>query len=270
MTPFICRGLPGLFVVLALAWLVAGCAGRSVSSSAQDLALVPGPPPKAASAPAPPVSEAPLPSAREAEQPPAAPPAVKSEEPAPPPAEKPPEVAAVAPPAPPPPPAQPREKQAEAPVPPPVPEEARVTESAVAPLPAESPKAPPSEVAAVAPAAPPPTVEPLSLSDVFFDFDQFVLRDDARPTLEQNAERLKKQDGWKLLIEGHCDERGTAAYNLVLGERRAQTVRDYLANLGLPAAHMTVTSFGKEKPFCTEHSHACWQQNRRAHFVMEK
>jgi peptidoglycan-associated lipoprotein len=208
--------------------------------------------------PAPPAPESPKveapaeqPVARETEQPPAAEPQAP----------------------PPPAPEPPREQAAETTVPPKPVEEARVTEPEVAPPPppaAEPPAPPPAPEppAPVAAVTPPPA--PPALSDVFFDFDKFVIRDDAKPTLERNASVLKGREGWKLLIEGHCDERGTSAYNLVLGERRAQATRDYLASLGLPASQITVTSFGKEKPFCTEHSHACWQENRRAHFVTEK
>lgn len=107
-----------------------------------------------------------------------------------------------------------------------------------------------------------------AIGDVFFDYDQFTLRNDARTTLEANARWLKSRNGVKVLIEGHCDERGTSAYNLVLGERRADSVKHYLQDLGVRASQVHVTSFGKEKPFCTEHREVCWQQNRRAHFVV--
>jgi peptidoglycan-associated lipoprotein len=104
------------------------------------------------------------------------------------------------------------------------------------------------------------------LSDVYFDFDQFLIRTDARSTLETDAKGL--QNGGKtVLIEGHCDERGTMAYNLVLGERRARAVRQYLQELGISSFRLQITSYGKERPFCTDHSEACWQSNRRAHFV---
>lgn len=105
-----------------------------------------------------------------------------------------------------------------------------------------------------------------SLGDVFFDYDRSALRHEAKSTLEENARWLKSQNGVKVLIEGHCDERGTLAYNLVLGERRAQSVQRYLQELGVPASQIHITSYGKERPFCREHREACWQQNRRAHF----
>ena len=103
--------------------------------------------------------------------------------------------------------------------------------------------------------------------DVYFDYDQFVIRSDARAVLEANARSLKAENSRKLLIEGYCDERGTVEYNLVLGERRAQTAKQYLQDLGVPSSRIQITSYGKEKPFCLDHSEACWQSNRRAHFV---
>ena len=144
--------------------------------------------------------------------------------------------------------------QVEKPIPPPVVEEARVAEQPIAPAP---PSQPP-----VSQAKPIP-----ELADVFFDFDRIVIRDDARSGLEANTGLLKSQSGVKILIEGHCDERGTSAYNLVLGERRAQASAQYLRDLGVPSSQMQITSYGKERPFCAEHSEACWQSNRRAHFT---
>jgi peptidoglycan-associated lipoprotein len=92
---------------------------------------------------------------------------------------------------------------------------------------------------------------------------------DASPTLDTDARLLKAENGWKLIISGHGDERGTSAYNLVLGERRAQTVKKYLEDLGIPSSQMQIVSYGKEKPFCNDHSEDCWQKNRRAHFVVQ-
>jgi len=138
------------------------------------------------------------------------------------------------------------------PVTPPAVKESRVTEQPVA----------------AAPLSPVPQVGTRAgLSDIFFDFDRFVIRDDARSGLEANAGLLKSRSGEKILIEGHCDERGTGAYNLVLGERRAQAAARYLQDLGVSSSQMQITSYGKERPFCEEHSEACWQSNRRAHFT---
>jgi peptidoglycan-associated lipoprotein len=102
---------------------------------------------------------------------------------------------------------------------------------------------------------------------VFFDFDKSLLRTEARATLEANAAALKADLAGEIVIEGHCDERGTSEYNMVLGERRARAVQRYLEDLGISASRMRIVSFGKERPFCLEHSEACWQSNRRAHFV---
>jgi len=124
---------------------------------------------------------------------------------------------------------------------------------------------------AVAPSTPvTPSVHPAdrgSLADVYFDFDQFLIRPEAGPVLKADAQMLKADIGHQVLIEGHCDERGTLAYNLVLGERRARAVRQYLEDLGVPASAMQITSYGKERPFCRDHSEGCWQSNRRAHFA---
>jgi len=119
------------------------------------------------------------------------------------------------------------------------------------------------------PSPPAPVVES-SLSDVFFDFDQYAIRSDAVPILEKDAELLKstyKDSG--VLIEGHCDERGTVEYNLELGKRRAQAVKNYLLDLGIQESRIRIVSYGKERPFCTESEPSCWQKNRRGHFVRQ-
>ncbi len=106
------------------------------------------------------------------------------------------------------------------------------------------------------------------LKDVFFDFDQYVIRKDALPVMEANAMWIKGAAGKTVLIEGHCDERGTQAYNLVLGEKRARSAKRYLEDLGIPAARLKTTSFGEMRPFCKERDETCYQLNRRAHFVV--
>ncbi len=109
------------------------------------------------------------------------------------------------------------------------------------------------------------------LSDVFFDYDQFAIREDAVSLLEANAKLLtEKFAGHDIIIEGHCDQRGTQSYNIVLGERRAKAVQGFLKDLGIPEEKLQIVSFGKEKPFCTEQTEACWQENRRGHFVIKK
>ena len=105
------------------------------------------------------------------------------------------------------------------------------------------------------------------LADVFFDLDQSEIRADARGPLQANADWMKK---WteQIMLEGHGDSRGSSEYNLALGSRRANSVKDYLVSLGVPATRVTVVSKGKEAPFCTEENEACWRQNRRGHFVI--
>ncbi len=106
------------------------------------------------------------------------------------------------------------------------------------------------------------------LSDAFFDYDQSDLREDARSVLAGDAQWLKKHATVQVLIEGHCDERGTAAYNLALGDRRANAAKEYLISLGIDGSRLRTVSYGKERPFCTEANESCWQKNRRAHLVI--
>jgi len=110
---------------------------------------------------------------------------------------------------------------------------------------------------------------PKNLTDVFFDYDQFRIRQDAITVLENNAKVLIWRYPMRMVvIQGHCDERGTEEYNLILGERRAVAVKNYLVDLGVPEENIQVISYGKEKPFCLEHSRKCWQQNRRSHLLI--
>ena len=113
---------------------------------------------------------------------------------------------------------------------------------------------------------------PMSLGDVrdlYFDFDRAAIRGDAKATLDEDARVLAAHHPKAIVVEGYCDERGTSAYNLVLGERRARSVKSYLEALGAKY-DVTVVSFGKEKPICSEQSEACWQKNRRAHLAEQK
>jgi peptidoglycan-associated lipoprotein len=133
-----------------------------------------------------------------------------------------------------------------------------------------SPSGSDAGTSSVAPfSAPAPLAESGGLADVFFDFDQFTLRGDARASLEANAKWLKNSTVKSVLIEGHCDERGTEAYNLVLGEKRAKSAKRYLEDLGVPGARLKTVSFGKTRPFCKERDENCYQLNRRAHFVVK-
>lgn len=106
------------------------------------------------------------------------------------------------------------------------------------------------------------------LRDIFFAYDSFAITDEGRQALSRDAEWLKANPNVRLKIEGHCDERGTSAYNLVLGEKRAKAVRNYLVELGVGANRLTVVSYGKERPFCKEHAESCYAQNRRGHLVV--
>jgi peptidoglycan-associated lipoprotein len=129
-------------------------------------------------------------------------------------------------------------------------------------------------VAAPPPPPPPqptgPTDEELfrtNVHDVFFDFNKADIRTDAHDGLAQSAEFLRSHPQFKVTIEGHCDERGSTEYNLVLGDRRAAAVKNYLVQLGISADRLNTVSYGKEKPFCTESNEACWQRNRVGHPV---
>lgn len=105
------------------------------------------------------------------------------------------------------------------------------------------------------------------LRPVFFDFDKYDLRPEATKTLADDAARIKEYAQFKVRVEGHCDERGTVEYNLALGEKRARSSRDYLTSLGVPAARLTIISFGKERPADPGHNESAWAKNRRAEFI---
>ena len=105
------------------------------------------------------------------------------------------------------------------------------------------------------------------LRDVFFAFDSWTISEEGRQALTRDAEWIRANPKALLKIEGHCDERGTQAYNLVLGEKRAKAVRNYLADLGVGATRLSVVSYGKERPFCKDHEEFCYEQNRRGHLV---
>ncbi len=161
-------------------------------------------------------------------------------------------------------------------VPPPLP-------PATAPAPLGTPPPAPPRTSTSAPARPasaPPTAEELfdresldqlnrqhPLTDAFFDYDSSTLRDDARTALQTDAAWLEKWRTTAIRIDGHCDERGTAEYNLALGQRRAQAVQAYLVSFGVDSKRILINSLGKESPFCTSaNNDSCWSQNRRGHF----
>jgi peptidoglycan-associated lipoprotein len=106
-----------------------------------------------------------------------------------------------------------------------------------------------------------------SVKDIYFDYDRFDLRAEDQAAVDANAAFLKSHPSIKFTIEGHCDERGSTDYNLALGDNRANSARAALIKAGVAASQIKVISFGKEKPFCSESSESCWQQNRRDHFV---
>lgn len=106
------------------------------------------------------------------------------------------------------------------------------------------------------------------LKEIYFDYDRYDVRPDARETLKANAQWLKTNSSARVEIEGHCDERGTNEYNLALGAKRAQAAKDYLASLGISPERLSTISYGEEVPVCKEQNENCWQKNRRARFVI--
>lgn len=140
---------------------------------------------------------------------------------------------------------------------------AAVVEEAVVVAPAPAP-APEPEV------APPPPVEAPALEDIHFDFDKYNIRPDAREVLSNDYAILKGTPSAKVLVEGHCDERGSKAYNMALGQRRADSTRDYLVSLGMDASLLSTISYGKERPLDPGHDEEAWAKNRRAHFVISE
>jgi peptidoglycan-associated lipoprotein len=126
--------------------------------------------------------------------------------------------------------------------------------------------------------APPPPVATMSaeeefaanVKDVFFDYDKYNIQADAQTTLSQDAAYLSSHPNVKILIGGYCDERGSDEYNLGLGQNRANSAKKVLVAAGIDASRIRVISYGKEKPFCTESTEACWQENRRAGFTLDR
>jgi peptidoglycan-associated lipoprotein len=127
-----------------------------------------------------------------------------------------------------------------------------------------------------APAPPPAKTASLDelfmkeVRDAFFDYDSAQIRSDAQHALQQTATFLKSYPNARVTVEGYCDDRGSTEYNLALGQRRANAVKEYLVSLGVSATNLSTTSWGKEKQFCSEENESCWQQNRRGHFTLNK
>jgi peptidoglycan-associated lipoprotein len=145
-----------------------------------------------------------------------------------------------------------------------------------APAPAPPPPvatAPPAPAPAPAPAPPRPAPAEFksleALKDVFFAFDRSVITAESARTLDAGAEWMKANPTALVLVEGHCDERGTNAYNLALGDRRARAAQEYLVKRGVPASRITTITYGEERPTCSELTESCWARNRRAHFLVK-
>jgi peptidoglycan-associated lipoprotein len=129
------------------------------------------------------------------------------------------------------------------------------------------------------PPPPPPSTNPVppedrlsgEVQDIYFDYDKTDIRSDARDTLNKDAGAIKAIlsdfPNFTIIVEGHCDERGSAEYNLGLGDRRASAAKEFLQQLGVPADRIKTVSYGKERPQCTEQTESCWQKNRRVHFA---
>ena len=148
--------------------------------------------------------------------------------------------------------------------------------STTASTPAPAPQMQSSQPGPAAATTPSPVRPPIKdfaavpeLQDVFFDFDKYDIRPGDAKTLDSNASWLKSNPTHLVLIEGHCDERGTNEYNLALGERRAKSTMNYLVSQGVQANRITIISYGEERPQCTEHNEACWSKNRRSHFLVK-
>ncbi len=155
--------------------------------------------------------------------------------------------------------------------PPATPAPAPSTPAPAAPVPStpSTPAPAPAPAATTARPAPAEFASIPELKDIHFDFDKYDIRPDAARTLDANAAWLKSNGTQLLLIEGHCDERGTNEYNLALGERRAKSAMNYLVSQGVQASRITIISYGEERPLCTEHTETCWAQNRRDHFLVK-
>ena len=109
------------------------------------------------------------------------------------------------------------------------------------------------------------------IQDAYFDYDKHTIRPDAQSALRTDAQTLgdiiRQYPEFKLKVEGYCDERGSEEYNIALGDARAKQAKDFLASMGVPGEQLTVISYGKDKPVCTDHDEDCWQKNRRAHIT---
>lgn len=160
----------------------------------------------------------------------------------------------------------------ETPAPPPPPPPAPVAPPPAPPPPPapapQPPPAPPTEAELFAQMSLEQLNAQQPLAYVRFDYDRAELSEEARATLQKNSEWMQRWTSTRVNVEGHADSRGTSEYNLALGERRANSIRDYLVSLGIDAARINTVSFGEERPVCTEENETCWEQNRRGQFVV--
>lgn len=120
------------------------------------------------------------------------------------------------------------------------------------------------------PPPPPPVVEPVVLPIIYFDFDKYNLKPQAVARLNEIADFMSKNPDAKILVEGHCDERGTSEYNLALGDRRANSAKKYLIDAGIAAERLSTISYGKERPADPGHNEAAWAKNRRDEFKLKE
>ncbi len=140
-----------------------------------------------------------------------------------------------------------------------------VTQAKAAPAPAPAPAA---QQPAPAPVTPPPSDWNISQNNIYFEFDKSTLTPMAQDTLMRHAAWLRENADVTVTIEGHCDERGTNEYNLALGDRRADSAKAFLVDLGIAASRLTTISYGEERPLCMQQNEECWAKNRRGHFVI--
>jgi peptidoglycan-associated lipoprotein len=167
--------------------------------------------------------------------------------------------------------------------PPPAPPPAPAPPAPAAPPPPPPPPPPPAATAKPAPPPPPraltedeifarKTLDEINaempLGDVFFDYDMSTVREDQRASLQRNADWMRRWTSTRVSVEGHTDARGTNEYNIALGQRRGDAVRQYLVGLGIAADRLVVVTKGEESPQCTEEAESCWSRNRRGHFVV--
>jgi peptidoglycan-associated lipoprotein len=125
-------------------------------------------------------------------------------------------------------------------------------------------------IASVAPSLSDEDLFSRNVKDVFFDYDKYTIRPNEAPTVQNNEAFLSQHPSIKVLVEGHCDDRGSEEYNIALGTSRAESVKQTLVQAGIPPDRIQTVSYGKEKPFCTEDNEQCWQQNRVDHFSFER